>query len=40
MSTIQAHDIDNTGDVPGKRTALVLGHTDFPQVTNTICRPN
>ena len=40
MSTIQAHEIDNTGDVPGKRSPLVLGHTDFHQVTNTICRPN
>jgi molybdopterin-containing oxidoreductase family membrane subunit len=33
-------EIDNTGEVPGKRSLLVLGATKFHEVTATVCRPN
>jgi molybdopterin-containing oxidoreductase family membrane subunit len=33
-------EIDNTGEVPGKRSPLVLGATKFHEVTATVCRPN
>jgi len=37
---MSAFPIDNTIDVPGRRAPLVLNHTTFGAVTNTICRVN
>ena len=41
MTTIHGYtEIDNTGEVPGKRATLVLGAKRFGEVTNTVCRAN
>ncbi|MBC8522410.1 hydrogenase, partial [PVC group bacterium] len=40
MTTLQANQINNTGEDPRNRAQLILNHTDFASVTDDILKGN